>query len=354
MAGPDINPFARMRGVTREQKLALIVGFSLILFVGVLISDHLSSARKVKIGKVEDTASLPITSGSIPPPGPASETHAAAPSTQLRDPLDLILNAPSRNTDTPAAPTPDNRLAAAPPVDPAPTNPVTPNPIAAPAPQAPQTIAARNPDHALADEVRRLGGDVTPGPDGVHTIKLPPAISIINHPTTSPKPSSQLVDPKPIATPAGPLQPLKTHEVRAGDTLFQITQRYYGNGNLWRDLAKFNNMDKAGTVRVGSRLKIPSRDVLLGKAPITQDPVKLLRPTDPKPQTPKATPSRDRGTPKIELASYTVRRGDTLGNISLKTLGTSKRWQEIADLNNLDDEDAISAGTVLKIPARRS
>src|SRR6185436_2493355 len=35
--------------VTREHKLALIVGFSLILLVGVLISDHLSRARQAKI-----------------------------------------------------------------------------------------------------------------------------------------------------------------------------------------------------------------------------------------------------------------------------------------------------------------
>ncbi len=34
--------------MTREHKLALIVGFSLVLVLGVLISDHLSKSRTVE------------------------------------------------------------------------------------------------------------------------------------------------------------------------------------------------------------------------------------------------------------------------------------------------------------------
>jgi hypothetical protein len=44
---------------------------------------------------------------------------------------------------------------------------------------------------------------------------------------------------------------------------------------------------------------------------------------------------------------------DTLGVISQRTLGTAKRWREIAELNKLDDEDLIPAGTVLKVPPMR-
>jgi nucleoid-associated protein YgaU len=56
---------------------------------------------------------------------------------------------------------------------------------------------------------------------------------------------------------------------------------------------------------------------------------------------------------KIELATYTVKRGDTLGEISRKLLGTSKRWHEIAEFNKLEDGDNIPAGTVLKMPPMR-
>lgn len=333
--------------MTREQKLALIVGFSLILFVGVLISDHLSSARKAKIAKVEpENAVAPLNAGLITPPGPASDAHVAAPT---RDPLDMILNP----TQLPGPQTPANtQVAAAEPApQPGPVNPA----------RQPNTLAARSQEQPLIDEVRQLGGDFVRAADGVMTIKLPPAADVVTKPLDFVTPIIERV-PQPkktIATPVGPLQPLKTHEVRSGDTLFQITQRYYGSGNLWRDLAKFNNMDRAGTVHVGSRLKIPSKDVLLGKATtLTSNPdagVKMLRPADPAPkaQPPKA-PARDRNAPRIELASYTVQKGDTLGVISQRKLGSAKRWQEIAELNNLDDEDDITTGTVLKLPAKRS
>ena len=38
--------------MTREQKLALIIGFSLVLLVGVLVSDHLSGARNAHLADV--------------------------------------------------------------------------------------------------------------------------------------------------------------------------------------------------------------------------------------------------------------------------------------------------------------
>ena len=46
--------------MTRENKLALIVGFGLVLFVGILVSDHLSTARR------EAAASLQVRHGGQP------------------------------------------------------------------------------------------------------------------------------------------------------------------------------------------------------------------------------------------------------------------------------------------------
>ena len=36
--------------MTREHKLALVVGFGLVLFVGILIADHLAAGRRVNAG----------------------------------------------------------------------------------------------------------------------------------------------------------------------------------------------------------------------------------------------------------------------------------------------------------------
>lgn len=53
-----------------------------------------------------------------------------------------------------------------------------------------------------------------------------------------------------------------THVVIESDTIRSIATRYYGNINMWRPLAKHNNV---GTVLVpGTVLVIPDREVLNG------------------------------------------------------------------------------------------
>ena len=50
--------------MTREHKLALIVGFSLVLIVGVLISDHFSPARRQDVSADGMSAGTPVKFGS--------------------------------------------------------------------------------------------------------------------------------------------------------------------------------------------------------------------------------------------------------------------------------------------------
>lgn len=52
-----------------------------------------------------------------------------------------------------------------------------------------------------------------------------------------------------------------------------------------------------------------------------------------------------------EGQTYTVEGGDTLSQISFKTLGSSKRWREIQQLNGNIDPSALYVGAVLKIPS---
>jgi hypothetical protein len=69
-------------------------------------------------------------------------------------------------------------------------------------------------------------------------------------------------------------------------------------------------------------------------------------PSDPPPAAPPATP------PAPELRRYVVQGGDTLYEIARRELGSSKRAQEIADLNGLADPSKLREGQTLKIPAR--
>lgn len=48
--------------------------------------------------------------------------------------------------------------------------------------------------------------------------------------------------------------------------------------------------------------------------------------------------------------NYTVQFGDTLSSIAQKELGSSARWQEISELNNIPGPYRIKRGQVLKMP----
>jgi nucleoid-associated protein YgaU len=139
-------------------------------------------------------------------------------------------------------------------------------------------------------------------------------------------------------------------------------------------LARFNGItDENGLVQLGQSITLPPREQLLGK-PAGKSTPDLVSPS-PGSAPPVGRP-RGPGRPgasRTELASaapaggalkktlatnepvvtYTVKKGETLGEIARRTLGSSKRWPELAEFNKLEDEDNIAAGTVLKVPPMR-
>lgn len=51
------------------------------------------------------------------------------------------------------------------------------------------------------------------------------------------------------------------YRVRKNETLYRISMRVYGNGNLWRDILKANpQLKNPGNLKPGMRLSIPSPD----------------------------------------------------------------------------------------------
>ena len=88
-------------------------------------------------------------------------------------------------------------------------------------------------------------------------------------------------------------------------------------------------MDDDHTIHVGDVLRIPTRHGLTGERSASHQTTRT------------ATIAR----------TYTVRDGDTLGEIAQRLLGSSKRWPEIVKLNGIDDPDVVPVGTMLKLPA---
>lgn len=49
----------------------------------------------------------------------------------------------------------------------------------------------------------------------------------------------------------------RTYTVRAGDTLYRLAARYYGDGSLWRRIAEANRITSTASIAVGQVLVIP-------------------------------------------------------------------------------------------------
>jgi len=127
-----------------------------------------------------------------------------------------------------------------------------------------------------------------------------------------------------------------THRVEKGDSLWSIAERRYGDGHLAKALGEYNvargRLRDPDTIRVGATILIPepralNRPVLAAKKPTTT--------REPEPRT------------------YTVQRGDTLGEIAQRQLGSARRVQAIltANQSTIEDPDDIRVGMVLRLPS---
>ncbi|MDY7107031.1 MAG: LysM peptidoglycan-binding domain-containing protein [Planctomycetota bacterium] len=190
--------------MTRENKLALVVGFGLILLVGILISDHFSAAQ----------------------------TQQAAELTQVADPLDH-----SRWED--------------------------PELIAMGAGRVPGS--SRSAQAASLGSNLQYGGDefdaadVRPiDPAARRMEQPPPAIEMGGAP-----PARVGLDPA-----ESQALPFRFHDVTSGESLTTICRKYYGDASLLEELAQFNDLSDPNLVRAGRRLRIPdASDLVRGRSP---------------------------------------------------------------------------------------
>lgn len=195
--------------MTTENKLALVVGFALILFVGILVSDHFSIARS------QEAANLV----------PAIETFEDP---VLRDP-DLL--------DFGDAP---RRRSAVRPV---------------------QLVTPRQ----LPDDPMQADGAMRPADDGAADLdrlvlpisrsSLPPAVTPGRDPAAAAAARRDAAD--------------RVHHVRESETMSAIAEAYYGDRTLAVALAAYNELADPDHVTVGRRLRIPSAEALGGRGPGT-------------------------------------------------------------------------------------
>lgn len=118
------------------------------------------------------------------------------------------------------------------------------------------------------------------------------------------------------------------HIVKAGETLWSISEQYYKSGYNWVDIQKANKLTNADIIEAGQVLTIP---------PVT--PIVV--------QTGSVTAA---SAPTPANKYYTVVRGDDLWDIALKQYGSGYKWVDIANANKLANPDLIHAGNILRMP----
>jgi len=284
--------------MTREQKLALIIGFSLVLLVGVLVSDHLSGARNAHLADV----------------GAALEQSS---------PPDFVDPLPESLTNQ----APVEQTAAT--NEPAPTNTSHERAASPPPPAANETRLAdenASPSEMFLRNLRQQFRETTDN-----------AVPALQHETYD----ATQTDP-PVADPLVPQRreyAVQTYRIKTGDSLWSIAQRHYGDSAVAKKLADYNvqrgRLRDPDTIRVGASILLPEPSAFGISAP----------------QRAARTQTRDHApaTPR----TYTVRKGDTLGAIAQKQLGSVRHTDDILSANAslIDDPDDIRVGMVLTLPA---
>lgn len=119
------------------------------------------------------------------------------------------------------------------------------------------------------------------------------------------------------------------YQVKEGDTLFLIAQKYYDDGYRYPKLVEENKIANENLIEVGQVLEIPKLEEM------------VLSPS-PENQTVWGE--------KITGDSYKVQEGDWLSKIAERAYGDVMAYDKISKANNIQNPDSIEAGTVLKIP----
>lgn len=131
------------------------------------------------------------------------------------------------------------------------------------------------------------------------------------------------------AAPAGP----KSYTVAEGDSLWRIAVKEYGNSDIQQSIDRIlaaNPSVEADRLKIGTKLVIPGKTggTDASRLPAAEQ-VKVL-----------------------DGKLYTVKDGDTLSDIARKQLGSTKRWNEIYELNRerISDPSRLYVGTTLRLP----
>ena len=296
--------------MSREAKIGLLVALAFLLVIGLLLSDHVTSVNREPPAPL--TASARVVQAGLAAPG-VQTGNVVIPEPAYNDAgQPYVLD---RGSDEP--------------------------------PTLEVNIGAPAEDETPADAQANAGDwlNPTPGPAQPTQMTNDPFGDLAEEARAAGEPV-QFVKPADASQSVGTA--IADYEVVAGDTLGAIASKVFGSNTsdtqqriLALNPALAANPDR---LAIGQVLKVPAK----GSSGGSNGGGAVASSTSSRTQTTPAAPATG-GNARV----YEVKSGDTLSEISQRTLGTSKRWREILKLNGdkLGDAGDLQVGMKLKLPA---
>ena len=121
----------------------------------------------------------------------------------------------------------------------------------------------------------------------------------------------------------------RDHSVKEGENLWVISETYYKTGYNWVDIRDANKLENPDLIYPEQILTIPDVKPRFPEGDITATAASTTAP---------------------KHTSYTIVKGDTLWDISMREYETNYRWPDIATNNQIPNPDLIYPDTILQLP----
>ncbi|MGC4031989.1 MAG: LysM domain-containing protein [Tepidisphaeraceae bacterium] len=351
--------------MTRETKIGLLVGLAFLLVVGILLSEHITSATERPAAPLAE-AGHGVNRG-VAAPGVDAVAKAPEPQQPVPSPGDLTPKPPVSQVAVVVPPQPQQaaqmptvivtgQQTAPVVVPPQPVPAVVPQPQqlaqnTAPQPLSPEPMTVRAPtdpfeNDPIAKVARAMGQVIVPVSDK----------PVQGNTTKTTTPATPTV----VATNA---TPAKEYKAQAGDTLSRLASRVPGgNTKTNRDaIVALNPTLQKNPNRVlsGHTYLLPTQAVAVA-TPVKPEatPTNAKSPSKDAPKTVVAAKDAPKEPAKEAVADatrvYVVKAGDTLSKIAMAELGTKNELPTLRKMNAdiLKGSDVIKVDMKLKLPAK--
>ena len=139
------------------------------------------------------------------------------------------------------------------------------------------------------------------------------------------------------------------HTVGANENLWTISEKYYGTGYNWTDIAQANNLTDPNDISEGDTLTIPDvtpRLLAHDQNTVTPEAQETVKPS----ATPQPKETPEEAMSQETKATHKVEAGETLWKIAEDYYKSGYNWVDIASANNLSNPGVIEVGQELDIP----